>query len=208
MKLYNVPMTTFASNCYILVSDSGNAAIIDPGADAQRISEYISKANAAPKMILLTHGHYDHIGAVAELKERFSVPVYAGKNDLDLIENPAMIGNSLTFRSVRTFDVDELVYEGLTIQLDELELSVIETPGHSKGSVCIICGEYLFSGDTLFRGGFGRTDLYGGDGKQLFASLKRITSLPVNYIVMPGHEMPTRLFTEKAFLSRISEGML
>ena len=179
----------YMTNCYIVSDDEGNAAVIDPASDADRIME--AAAGLKVEKILITHGHSDHIGAAAELKDRTGAEIIANKKDAYRMH----------------FDIDVNAEEGMTVECGSLRFTVIETPGHTEGGVCYLCGDSLFSGDTLFSGSIGRTDLGGGNIYTLLKSLKKLADLPYEDLtVYPGHMEPTTLLrerTENPFLVRL-----
>ena len=207
MELFTVPMTCFAANCYVAVSSRGRAAVIDPGAQGDRIIRALEGKSIVPKMILLTHGHFDHIGAVKDLQARYpGVRVFLNPKDLETVEDTCR--NRLSFFELTdpehySIVPDGELKEGDTVALDELEFQVMETPGHTKGSVCIACGELLFTGDTLFRHDYGRTDLFGGSPMEMLRSLKRLGQLAPNYTILPGHEESSTLDEERDFIAGV-----
>ncbi len=197
MKVEVLPVGEIGTNCCFVVSESGSTAILDPGAQCEKIVRKIEQNGWKPGMILLTHGHFDHIGAVRELKERYSIPVYIHSADAEMLDSPEKNGGmSLMGRSI-TCPWDKTVEDGANISLDELEFTVIHTPGHTKGSVCYQVKDLIFSGDTLFCGGMGRTDLYGGSYSELSASLKKLANLEGDFQVYPGHGPSTTLEQER-----------
>lgn len=197
MKVEILPVGEIGTNCCFVVSESSSVAILDPGAQCEKIVRKIEQNGWKPGMILLTHGHFDHIGAVRELKERYSIPVYIHSADVEMLDSPEKNGGmSLMGRSI-TCSWDKTVEDGAKISLDELEFTVIHTPGHTKGSVCYQVEDSIFSGDTLFCGGMGRTDLYGGSYSELSASLKKLANLEGDFQVYPGHGPSTTLEQER-----------
>ncbi|MEG0832475.1 MAG: MBL fold metallo-hydrolase [Oscillospiraceae bacterium] len=181
MNIETIPVGFLQTNCYI-VDDGKYAAVIDPGDDAKKLLDYIEKKGLICERILLTHGHYDHIGAVFALKQKTGAKVLINEKD------------KISLR----FEPDETVSDGDVIKAGQLEFACMETPGHSEGSVCYICGDCLFSGDTLFLESVGRTDLPGGDFETLRHSLEKINALPEEDMrVFPGHAAPTTLAHER-----------
>ena len=187
IKTLEVP--PIGTNCYLLEdNDTKSAAVIDPGGAPEAILGRVKGDGMEVKMILLTHGHYDHTGAVLALREALpGVPVYLHSADAALTGGDVMpaIGETVPYG------------EGDVIALGTLEISVLHTPGHTPGGVCLKVGDTIFSGDTLFQGSMGRTDLPGGDYDQIMASLKRLDALPGNFQVLPGHMGPTTLNRER-----------
>lgn len=158
MEIKTLTLGELATNCYIVISAAGNAAVIDPADDAQRILDTLGKDNAELKMILLTHGHFDHTGAVADLKEQTGAKVYIHSKDEcmldDTIKNVAYLCPGYSYKP---FTADVLVSDGDIIRLDEIEFSVMHTPGHTAGSVVYFADNCMFAGDTIFEGSAGRT---------------------------------------------------
>lgn len=181
------------TNCYVIADEqSGECAVVDPGANAEKIEKYIDYNGLSLKYILLTHGHYDHTGAVFALCESFPETVVYLSSAEKIISNDKKI-TKLFPPVINAVDVSE----NTVIWLGGIEISVLETPGHSKGSVCYIAGDCIFSGDTLFASNIGRTDMYGGSEEQIRLSLEKLCSLNGNYRVFPGHMNETELEKER-----------
>ncbi len=182
------------TNCYIVSNEaSGEAFVIDPGDDAGRISSFLQENKLSLCAILLTHGHFDHIMAVNELRcaesGRIGIPVYAGIKESELLSSP-MLNCSLMVGNEYSVEADCLLEDGQTLNIAGFEIKVIHTPGHTRGAVCyyIPAEKCLFSGDTLFRESIGRTDLPTGNSHLLVESLRnRLAVLPEDTEVFPGH---------------------
>ena len=187
------------TNCYLFFCpESLECAIIDPGAEAERIFPLITSLELKPVIILNTHGHVDHTGANVEIKERYKVPIAMHSADLPFLEESLQLEFGLLLGARPTPRPDRLLSDGDRIKIGQLDLQVIHTPGHSPGSVCFYTPGLLFSGDTLFCGGLGRTDLPGGSWKDLAASLRsRILTYPEETLVLPGHGPQTTIGEEK-----------
>lgn len=183
-------------NCYILKAHGSNdTAIVDPGGDTDKIISALD--GCALKMILLTHGHFDHIIALDELREKTGAPVYIHKDDALCLSDSKLncshlVGMGMVFRPP-----EHLLEDGGELTLGDEKIKVIHTPGHSKGSVVYVTGNIILSGDTLFENDVGRTDLYGGSHASLVSSLKTISALPGDYNVFPGHGPSTTLSAER-----------
>ena len=191
MLVKTMPVGPIGTNCYVLADESQKfCAVVDPGGDAGAILEMLKEDGLALSAILLTHAHYDHTGGVAGLEAAFpNTPVYVHKGDVEGV-NPAMFP-PLPKDQVRYYD------EGDQVMVGSIPVDVLHTPGHSKGSVVLKAGDVLFTGDTLFRGSCGRTDLPGGSYEQIMASLARLAALPGDYRVCPGHEGLSTLENER-----------
>lgn len=200
----------FSANCYLVQSREGNAFLVDPGAEGSGIIAAIRAQGVTPKMILLTHGHFDHVGAVKELQKEYpGLPVYIAQADQELLEGDDKTG-ALGRRFIRdqspyTFRADGYLREGEDLTVDELTVKVMATPGHTKGSVCLFCGSTIFSGDTLFLHDCGRTDLYGGSFPEICDSLRRLAALEKDYTVRPGHGEMTSIDEERGWIAALLE---
>lgn len=199
MKLYVKPVGVLATNCYIVTSGQNHAAVIDPGAQGNRLIEFLDEKGITPQVILLTHGHHDHIGAVNELAQRYGCRAMIGEQDLPMLTDVNLSLAGLRYADADSFRISgaQPLREGDTIQVDELSFRVIETPGHTRGGVCYLCGELLLSGDTLFKDDCGRCDLPGGDYPTMLRSLKKLAALPGDYHVLPGHGPDSSLNYER-----------
>lgn len=185
MVIEKIVVGEFQTNCYVVGCEkTGKGFIIDPGDEYERITEVVKKLEIEPSFIINTHGHMDHI----KDDDKFNLPVYIHLKDIDCLTEPArnlsqLFGFSLTL-NVKSLSVEE----GDILQAGRLSFQVLHTPGHSPGSICLKCGNVLFTGDTLFCGGYGRTDLPGGDEKTLFNSIRtRLLILPDETVIYPGH---------------------
>ena len=192
------PLSCCDTNCFIVASDDGNAALIDAPDDADYIMEQLDFYNLTLKKILLTHGHFDHIGAVADLVERTGCEVYIHTDDLYMLKDTkSALSGFFGVGSIKPVQNVIPITEDDVIKLDELEFDVLHTPGHTPGSVCYITGNVMFSGDTLFARSIGRTDMPGRNMKKMKESLEKIKELGGDLTVYPGHMTPTTLDTEK-----------
>lgn len=190
------------TNCYTLINRAlKQALIIDPAANPEVFSEHLDKEGAALKAILLTHAHFDHMGAVRELKSMYpEADVYIGRNDEDMLGDPeSNLSYPFTGVSV-TAEADRALRDGEELELIGARIRVIEVPGHTKGGVCYYFPEekLLFSGDTLFCGSIGRSDFPTGNGPLLVRSIEeKLLTLPEDTNVFPGHDSLTNIGHEK-----------
>ncbi len=204
--LYTGPLDV---NTYIVIN--GNVGfVVDPGGDAQEIYSIFQKQKARIEAILLTHAHFDHIGGVAELcriaskgedgKEnpQNAPTVFLHKDELEKIGSYKNMGFSMNANPEK-FVPDILLKGGETLKIAGLDVKVIHTPGHAKGSVCYVVSNKIFVGDTLFFMSYGRTDFYDGNAKDLKNSIvNKLFALKGNYTILPGHGEPTTLDFERA----------
>ena len=202
MKVSVMQVGPIGTNCYFLQDEeTGLMAIIDPGDDWERILHQVKKAEGEVKYILLTHGHYDHTTAVPDLVKALpGVQVYIHQADA----NGA--GSQLFPLAAQVKDLNNYD-EGDTLSLGSLTIEVLHTPGHSKGSVTLKVGDVLFTGDTLFCGSCGRTDLRGGSYEEIMESLKRLGELEGDFHVCPGHDRTSTLERERKYNPFLLEAM-
>lgn len=173
------------TNCYIVSrADRDDCIVIDPGADAKRIRAAVGDRTITA--ILLTHGHFDHIGAVAELMAS-GTELIVHKADADMLGDTTLNVSWMINRTITAPKATRLVDEGDTLDYAGLTLTVLHTPGHTPGCVCYACGDVLFTGDTVMGMGCGRTDLPGGDDDQMEQSLCRLSPLRSKYQMLGGH---------------------
>ena len=190
LKVYAMALGDYQTNCYIIHEEaSKTCCIIDPGYDADFILDKLESLGLTLEAILLTHGHFDHVGAVKELAAETQCDVYIHPEDLSM--PPMMTAGPLYY--TKTY------VEGTQLKLAGLDIGVLHTPGHTPGSVCLICENSIFSGDTLFRGSCGRTDLPGGNWATITKSLERLAALEGNFWVYSGHGPTTTLRDEKKY---------
>jgi glyoxylase-like metal-dependent hydrolase (beta-lactamase superfamily II) len=198
MKVKRLQAGVYAANCYIVHDDEGNGIVVDPAGDIEDIMDYLDEKDVKVAAIVLTHGHGDHIGGVMELREKLNVPVMVHKDDEDMVGDGALnLSTSMPMGEVH-FRPDKLLDDGQLIKVGSKEIRVIHTPGHTRGGICLLVDQILITGDTLFQGSIGRTDLYGGDFDMLMTSImERLMVLPDETIVYPGHGGQSTIGAEK-----------
>lgn len=199
MILKTICVGALESNCYVLAQDSNRQAIIiDPGSDADKIKRMLDKYKLNPAFIVNTHCHIDHIGC----DDEFGVPVYAHRDEVSLLRNQELNLSAFLERAYSVKSEIKAVEDKDKITLDDIELEVIHTPGHSPGGICLLMKKpednILFSGDTLFRAGIGRTDFLGADEDTLKKSIKqKLFVLADETVIYPGHGAVSTIGYEK-----------
>ena len=190
LKLYTLPLGSYQTNCYIIHEENAKTCcIIDPGYSPEAVLDQVDELGLSVEAILLTHGHFDHVGGVKQIAAETGCDVYLCTEDLSM--PPMMTAGPLYY--TKSYG------EGSQLRLAGLDIAVLHTPGHTPGSVCLMVQEHIFSGDTLFAGSCGRTDLPGGDWATILKSLRRLSGLEGNYWVHPGHGASTTLRDEKKY---------
>lgn len=190
MQIKTYPIGSYQTNCYMVWEDGSDSCIlIDPGYVPEQLLEEVRRHRKTLEAILLTHGHFDHIGGVKKLAEETGCQVYIHADELKM---PARMAGGEIYHTHTYAEGDVLTLAGLT-------LKVLHTPGHTLGCVCLLCGDVLFSGDTLFAGTCGRTDLPGGNHKTILESLRRLAALEGDLQVLPGHGPASSLDLERRF---------
>lgn len=204
LNITRLPVGELEANCFLVADDEKNAVIIDPGAEASYILDVVRQQELKPLALLLTHAHFDHFGAAAEIMEQTGLPLYVHELDRAMLLSPEVclaenLGFAAIYRKpdeagIRTFTDNETLKFS-----EELEFLVIHTPGHSPGSSCFRHGDILFSGDTLFRDGVGRVDFKGGNIHDMRASLARLGAIEGDCTVYCGHYGNTTLDHERTY---------
>ena len=190
LQVHALVLGAYQTNCYILHDEaSQTCCVIDPGYTPELVLDKVNALHLTVEAILLTHGHFDHVGGVRQLAADTGCDVYIHPDDLSM--PPRLTAGPLYY--TKTYG------EGDTLHLAGLEIAVLHTPGHTPGSVCLLTEGTLFSGDTLFAGSCGRTDLPGGSWTAIQNSLRRLAALETNYWVCPGHGESTTLAEEKRY---------
>ena len=197
MRVEVIQVGYIRENCYFLINDETNeTVIVDPGDSADKLVLYAEENQLKPVAILLTHGHYDHTGAVMQLKEHYKIKTYIYKDEKQVLEDKTL------HLGVKNVTADEMLEDGEQIILAGFSIKVLHTPGHTPGGCCYYVEEekMLFSGDTLFFESVGRSDFKGGSTKALVDSVKtKLFVLPDEVVVYPGHMEPTTIEHEKQY---------
>ncbi len=188
IQVYTLPLGAYQTNCYFLSDrESGKCIVIDPGYEPERILAFLKEKRLHIQAVFLTHGHFDHVGAVRALIMDFDCPVYL--HPADTAMPPQLTDGPLYYTHPLS--------DGQAIPFGCTSIQVLHTPGHTPGSVCFAVGDFLFTGDTLFAGSCGRTDLPGGSWEVLTASLARLKKIDFDYRILPGHGGSSTLNREK-----------
>lgn len=195
MKIDSLAVGPVQTNCYIVYNEGNSSAlVIDPGDEGEKILEALD--GKQPAAVLLTHGHFDHTGGLSAFSD---VPIYIHPaDDVMLMDSVWSAGSAFGDEAPRPPATD-YVQEGQKLRLADLDITVLHVPGHTPGSVAYQIGDALFTGDTLFQRGYGRTDLPGGSMNDLARSIRRLLRLEKNWIVLPGHGAPSTLDAEREY---------
>ncbi|HCJ01763.1 MAG TPA: MBL fold metallo-hydrolase [Clostridiales bacterium] len=187
------------SNCYGILSDGG-AVVIDPGKCDERIVSFLNDNADKQRFIIITHAHYDHLLGAEELRQKTGVPIAAAKGNMD-DDMVIRLAPTRMFRREDglTLKCDRELFDGEIFKVGDMDIKVLITPGHSKGSACFLINDNLFSGDTLFRGTVGATTFPGGDAAEMLESIRRLKKLDPAIKVFPGHEESTTIAEELMF---------
>lgn len=186
------------NNTYILKKNGSDRVVVIDPADADQVLEHLANTGDSIALILLTHGHFDHIRGLDQLRKKTKAPVAIMEQDADMLIDPAknlsiLVGSE----KIQSDSADQLLSDGEIIDVADMKIQVLGTSGHTKGGACFICEDILISGDTLFCEGVGRSDLPGGSMNELVTSFRKIFSLPGDYRVFPGHGSATTLNQER-----------
>ncbi len=196
MKVKRGVFPPLSNNCYLIVDEKTNrSALIDCSVYNDDMKALIGDTKL--EYVLLTHGHYDHTGGVKAVKEAYGAEIVISKEDEKQLSSAVQSLAALSVEMFEKMSADITVGDGDIIELGEIRINVIATPGHTKGGVCYLAENSLFTGDTLFRGSCGRTDFPGGSGQEMLESLRKLRDLEGDYNVYPGHEDVTTLDFER-----------
>ncbi|WP_227938525.1 MBL fold metallo-hydrolase [Alkalihalobacillus deserti] len=201
MKWTQLPLGPLQTNAYVVQNDARDAIVIDPGSEGPALVQWLTEQNLKPTAILLTHAHFDHIGAVDDVRNEFKCPVYIHKNEQDWLSDGEKNGSKrfLNANAITAKPAEHIIENETSLVIGSFQLEVFETPGHSPGSVSFYLKEHsiVFSGDALFAQSIGRTDLPGGNHQQLIESIhQKLLELPEDTIVACGHGSTTTIASE------------
>ena len=193
--LHRLVVGQIEANCYIFGSNKTmEVAIIDPGADDKKIKELLSKHHLVPKMVINTHGHIDHISS----NDAFGLPVHIHKDDAEFLFNPTLNLSAFSGDPAVFLKATNILNNNDIINIGDIELKVLHTPGHTPGGICLHYNGIIFTGDTLFANGVGRTDFPYGDDQKLITSIKKkLMDLDDDVVVLPGHGESTTIGAER-----------
>lgn len=197
MNIITIPVGELGTNCYVVTDEHGTAAVIDPGTNAEEIRRILQEQHIQHVGILLTHAHFDHIGAVNALSDLGQV--YCHSLDVPALQDGRLNLSAFFGCPIPPIADAVCVEEGTELPIGELTFTVLHTPGHTVGSCCYLLGDRLFAGDTLFCESIGRTDFPGGDMRAMRASLARLAALDGDIRVYPGHGEPTTIAHEQHY---------
>lgn len=197
MNIKTVVVGKLLNNTYIITTKQNNAVIIDPGMEFDKIEKALDETGATLKYIIFTHGHYDHTASAYDLVKKTGAKLVIGSRDAEMLEDTDLSMSWMFTNHPHSLKADIPVEDGDKLTLDELTFEFVMTPGHSKGSMVILCEDYMFSGDTVLEQSVGRTDFYGGNEAFMIQSIKRLAALSKNYKILAGHGASTTLEQEK-----------
>ncbi len=208
MIIEHIPVGMLHTNCYLLKDEAtGLLAVVDPGAQTEKIEKRVAELGGELSLILLTHGHFDHVLAAPALQRKTGARLWIHKADERFLAPEVAAKPGYIREEYTAPHVDGYLEDGMEIDLGQSRFTVYNTPGHSRGSCIFISDDVMFSGDTLFHECCGRCDLEGGSFDDMLSSLRRIAELPGNYRVLPGHDIPTSLDYERRSNPYMKEAM-
>lgn len=209
MRVKTMTLGVLESNCHIFWDPQEKKALaIDVGGDAHKVQAFLEEKGLALEWIFLTHGHVDHIGGAEDLKKLTGATIAIHEKDAEMLEDPQKNASAMISGKLIKFSPDQKLKDGDIFTVGQFQVKIYHTPGHTRGGICIEIEGYLATGDTLFQGSIGRTDLFGGDMQVMRKSLEKIATWSNQLVVLPGHGPQTTLRDEKKqnpYLSRFSK---
>ncbi|MGD6847241.1 MBL fold metallo-hydrolase [Rossellomorea aquimaris] len=198
MQWKQIPLGPLQTNCYILWNTKNECLVVDPGGEGEKLIQWLENHSLTPLAILLTHAHFDHIGAVDQVRDNYSIPAYIHEKEAKWLLDPALNGSQLFMMGdlIRLKPADYILTNEKHLTIGDFQLELFETPGHSPGSISYYVQEsgIVLAGDTLFMGSIGRSDLPGGNHKELLASIhEKLLTLPETTTVLAGHGPETSI---------------
>ena len=200
MHIHQLVLGELDTNCYIVWDSTGQALVIDPADDSTKILNFLDQEGLTLAAVVLSHAHFDHMLAAEELCAATEATLYVGRGDVSAMTDPIrnLSGLFTPGHSIKVADYAPLT-EADTLKIGEMTFTILETPGHTPGCICLHLENYLFAGDTLFQNSIGRLDFPGGDSAAMFRSLQRLMHLSDDTVVYPGHGPSTTIGHEKRF---------
>lgn len=199
MNIEKMSLMPLGANCYVVYDDKNQGIVVDPGGEAERVKGFLDDNKIDAKYILLTHGHGDHIGGVEKLRELTGARVGIHEDDVEMLKDSSLSLSSMLGMGELVIEPDFSFIDGEKLQVGDLEIEVIHTPGHTKGGVCFKIGNMLLTGDTLFAGSVGRSDFPGGNQRELIDGIKeKLMVLADDVVVYPGHQGESTIGRERA----------
>lgn len=200
MEINTLILGDLETRCYEIVTPDA-AIVVDPGYKHTPLKSFLeaNKARGKECLILLTHGHFDHIGYAEELRRETGVKIAIGELDAPALRDPSLNLSDMFRNRIKPFDADILLKDGEEFSVGSIRFKTMHTPGHTVGSVCYLTGGFLISGDTLFYESIGRDDFKGGSRTALMQSLQKLLALPESMVVLPGHNRDTTIAHEKKY---------
>ena len=201
MKIITLMLGRFAVNTYIVFNENSNeCAVIDPGDGFERIEYELQKNNLTPTGIILTHSHFDHVGSLQELKQKYGCPIYLHRDDVEMLgDSVKNLSSHFCDEPIEIYNPEYQLSDNDTFEVAGLKFKTIHTPGHVKGCAVYRCENILFTGDTLFEGCCGRCDLWSSNASDMRKSLDRLFTLDDNLKVLSGHGNPTTIGEQRNF---------
>lgn len=198
MIIKSLSVGPLENNCFIIANEgTGESLLVDPGDEPDRILDVINENEFKVKYLVCTHAHFDHVGAVPEIKKETNAKIVIHRDEVSIYEKVPDLSALFGFEIDPLPEPDILVLEGDQLVVGDLKFQILHTPGHSPGGICLYGEGIIITGDTIFAGSVGRTDLYGGDIEKLKKSIKRLMTLPDEVKIFPGHGPQSTIGYEK-----------